>query len=141
MKSLSLPGCDVHFVADLVILKERFRRPRIMSDHCQIRNNFSEREIKSAQQNDGDPYGRAGGDQQNYATKQSEESRHPREMDNKRPFQLAMSWAKHAPIAIARRVPVCCLPRFIFPLNCLRRRFGYDAVAEIPTTGIFLSRF
>ena len=77
-----------------------------MGDHCQIRNDFGEREIKSTQQNDGDSYCRAGSDQQNYAAKQSQEPGYPREMDNKRRFQLAMSWVKHAPVAIAHFVPV-----------------------------------
>jgi hypothetical protein len=105
---MSLPESHVHFVVDLVgiIFKERFRRPRITGDHGQIRNDFGEREIKSAQQNDGDSYRRAGSDQQNDAAKQSQEAGHPREMDNERRFQLAMSWDKHAPVAIARLVPV-----------------------------------
>jgi hypothetical protein len=77
-----------------------------MGDHGQIRNDFGERKIKSAQQNDGDSYCRASGDQQNDAAKQSQEPGHPREMDNERPFQLAMSWGKHARAAIARLVPV-----------------------------------
>jgi len=89
-----------------IIFKERFLWPRITGDHGQIRNDFGEREIKSAQQNDGDSYCGAGSDQQNDAAKQSQEPGHPREMDNERRFQLAMSWDKHAPVAIARLVPV-----------------------------------
>lgn len=140
---MGLPGCNVHFVVDLVgiIFKERFRRPRITGKHGQIRNDFGEREIKSAQQNDGDSYCRAGSDQQNYAAKQSQEPGHPREMDNKRRLQLAMSWGKHAPAAIARLVPVCRLQCFILLISSLRQRPGYDAVVEIPAAGIFLSRF
>ena len=91
-----------------------------MGDHCQIRNDFGEREIKSTQQDDSDSYCRAGGDQQNYATKQSQKPGHPREMDNERPFQLAMSWGKHATPAIARLMPVCRLSFFILPISSLR---------------------
>jgi hypothetical protein len=81
-----LPESDVHFVVDLVdiIFKERFRPPRITGDHRQIGNDFGEREIKSAQQNDGDSYCRAGSDHQNDAAKQSQEPGHPHEMDNER---------------------------------------------------------
>ena len=93
-------------IAAEIISKKRFRRPRIVCDHGQIRNNFGEREIKSAQQNHGNPYCRVGSDQQNHPAKQSQKPGHPREMDNERPFQLAMSWGKHAPVAIARSVPV-----------------------------------
>jgi hypothetical protein len=103
-----LSESHVHFVADLVriIFKERFRRPRIIGDHGEIRNDFSKREIKSAQQNHGDAYCRAGSDQQNDAAKQSQEPGHPREMDNERLLQLAMSWSKHAAAAIAKLVPI-----------------------------------
>jgi hypothetical protein len=140
---VGLPGCHVHFVVHLVgiIFKEGFRRPRITGKHGQIRNDFGEREKKSTQQNDGDSYCRAGSDQQNYAAKQSQEPGHPREMDNERRFQLAMSWGKHAAAAIARLVPVCRLPYFILLISTLRQRPSYDAVVEIPTAGIFLSRF
>jgi hypothetical protein len=62
-------------------------------------------------------------------------------MDNERRFQLAMSWGKHAPVAIVRLVPVCRLPRFILLISSLRQRPSYDALVEIPTAGIFLSRF
>jgi hypothetical protein len=62
-------------------------------------------------------------------------------MDNERPFQLAMSWDKHAPVAIARLVPGYRLPCFILPINGLHQMPSYDAVVEIPTGGIFLSRF
>ena len=112
-----------------------------MGDHCQIRNDFGEREIKSAQQDDSDSDCRAGGDQQNYATKQRQEPGHPREMDNERPFQLAMSWGKHAPVAIARLVPVCPLPCFILLISSLCQGSSCDGFVEIPTAGIFLSRF
>jgi hypothetical protein len=140
---VGLPACHVHFVVHLVgiIFKERFRRPRITGKHGQIRNDFGEREIKSTQQNDGDSYCRAGSDQQNYAAKQSQEPGHPREMDNERRFQLAISWGKHAPAAIARLVPVCRLPYFILLISSLRQRPGYDALVEIPIAGNFLSRF
>ena len=92
-----------------------------MGDHGQIRNDFGERKIKSAQQNDGDPYCGAGSDQQNNAAKQSQKAGHPRELDNERPFQLAMSWDKHAQVAIARLVPASRLPSFILPISGLRQ--------------------
>src|SRR5690349_17178645 len=61
-------------------------------------------------------------------------------MDNERRFQLAMSWGKHAPVAIARLVPVWNLPRFVLHINCLWQKRVYSVVVEIPTVGIFLSR-
>jgi len=124
-----------------IIFKERFRCPRIMGNHCQIRNDFGECEIKSTQQNDGDSYCRTGSDQQNYAANQSQEPGHPREMDNERRFQRVMSWGKHALIAIAKLMPAYRLPCFILPISSLHQLPGYDGVVEIPTVGIFLSQF
>src|SRR5690242_5386697 len=103
-----------------------------MGDHGQIRNDFGEREIESAQQNHSDAYCRAGSDQQNDAAKQSQEPSHPREMDDERLLQLAMSWSKHAPIAIAELVPIEWLSCFIFRISCLWQKPVYSAVVKIP---------
>jgi hypothetical protein len=138
-----LPKCHVHFIVDVlgIMFEERFRRPRITGDHCQIRNNLGERETKSAQQNDGNTHSRAGSNQQTYAAKQSQEPNHPREMDNKRRYQLAMSGVKHARVAIARLVPVRRLPRFILAISSLREGRVTIASSKFPPPGFFCPDF